>query len=422
MVSNSENSQSKTSQQDNQTKKKILLAFSGGLDTSAIVPWLIENYNAEVIGYCADLGNAPDKDYLTAWSKRLGISEFIFEDLKDEFTKNYVFPAIKAGAIYQDDYLLGTSLARPLISERIAYFAKKLGAAAIAHGATGKGNDQLRFERSWAYLAPEIEVIAPWKIWSYTGRQDLIQYLASKGIEFENEEKRYSVDVNLLHRSCEGGILENIEAEYNPNEIYSWVATPKALTDNAPTTLTLKFEAGLPVALDGNVLSPSQLLESLNIIAGKNGIGVLDLVEERTIGIKSRGIYETPGGTLLHFALKQLKHACWDRQLLNTARTLGQTYADLVYDGLWHCDTKPALDAFFNKASEVLSGEIGLKIENGKLLVTKRSSPFSLFNSQAVSFETDPEGLLAAAAGYSKVTAFNQKMQGKRNAVKCQQL
>lgn len=417
MVSNSNSTQTNAS-----AKKKILLAFSGGLDTSAIVPWLIENYNAEVIAYCADLGNAPDAEYLKNWSKKLGASQFIFEDLKEKFTSDYVFPAIKAGAIYQDDYLLGTSLARPLISERIAHFAKELGASAIAHGATGKGNDQLRFERSWAYLVPELEIIAPWKIWKYTGRQDLIQYLAGKGIEFESEEKRYSVDVNLLHRSCEGGILENIEAEYKSEEIYSWVATPKAMLDNPTTKIEIQFEAGLPKSLNGESLSSSALLEKLNQIAGKNGIGVLDLVEERTIGIKSRGVYETPGGSLLHFALRQLKHTCWDRQLLNTARTLGQTYADLVYDGLWHCDTKPALDAFFNKASEVLTGEIGLKIENGKLLVTKRQSPYSLFNSQAVSFESDPEGLLSAAAGYSKVTAFNQKMQGKRNAQRCQQL
>ena len=402
----------------NTPKKKILLAFSGGLDTSAIVPWLIENYNAEVINYCSDLGNAPDKEYLEKWSKQLGASQLIFEDLKETFTKDFVFPTIKAGAIYQDDYLLGTALARPLISERVAYWAKKLGCSAIAHGATGKGNDQLRFEKSWAYLVPELEMIAPWKIWKYTSRIELVDYLKSKGIEFKDKEKKYSIDTNLLHRSCEGGILENIGEEYKQEEIYDWVATSKALSDNAPTTLALKFEQGLPVSLNGEKLSPAEMLEKLNKIAGKNGIGVLDLVEERTIGIKSRGVYETPGGTILHFATRQLKHVVWDRGMLNTARTLSQMYADIVYDGVWHCDNKIALDAYFDKAAETLTGEIGLKIENGKIQVTKRSSPFSLFNSSAVSFEKDPEGLLAAAAGYSKVTSFNQKMLGKRAQVK----
>ena len=402
-------------------KKKILLAFSGGLDTSAIVPWLIEKYDAEVINYCSDLGNAPDGKFLEQWSRKLGASEFIFEDVKEEFAEKFVYPAIRAGAVYQDDYLLGTALARPLISERIAFFAKKLGCSAVAHGATGKGNDQLRFEKSWAYLLPNVEVIAPWKIWPYTGRKDLVDYLKTKGIEFKDQSKIYSVDVNLLHRSCEGGILENIGEEYDPAAIYEWVKPAKALHDNPVTkTVSIGFESGIPTSINGMQMSPAILLSKLNEFAGAAGIGVLDIVEERTIGIKSRGIYETPGGTLLHLALKSLKHMCWDRQMLNTARHLGQTYADLVYDGVWHSDARPALDAFFIKASETLKGEITLCMESGQVRITKRTSPYSLFNSAAVSFKQDPEGLLKAAAGYSKVTCFNQKILGQRaEQLKC---
>ena len=366
-------------------KKKILLAFSGGLDTSAIVPWLMETYKAEVIAYCSDLGNAPDAEYLSQWAKKLGATELIFEDLKEKFAQDFAFPALRTGALYQDDYLLGTALARPLISERMAFYAKKLGASAIAHGATGKGNDQLRFEKSWAYLVPDIEVIAPWKIWNFTGRTELIEYLASKGIQFVNEEKKYSIDVNLLHRSCEGGILEAVEKPYECSEIYDWVATPAALADTQPVDLTLEFKDGFPVALNGEKQSPAVLLENLNKIAGKNGIGVLDLVEERTIGIKSRGVYETPGGTLIHFAIKQLKHLVWDRQLLTMARTMAETYGELVYDGLWHCDTKFCIDAFFDKAAESLTGEISIRIQYGKMVVTGRKSSYSLFNSSAVS-------------------------------------
>ncbi len=398
----------------NTNKKKILLAFSGGLDTSAIIPWLKDNYDAEVIAYCADLGNAPDGIYLKEWATKLGASDFVFEDLKEKFAANFAFTAVRAGAIYQDDYLLGTAIGRPLIAERVAYFAKKFGCSAIAHGATGKGNDQLRFEKSWAYLAPELEVIAPWKIWDFTGRKDLIEYLSTKNIKFENTEKLFSVDVNLFHRSCEGGLLEDVTKEYEPAQVYSWVATADKVLKDA-VTVNIEFQNGLPVSVNGNNLSPANLLTLLNEVAGAAGIGALDLVEERTIGLKSRGLYETPGGTLLHLACKNLKHLNWDRQLLGTARKLGEIYAETIYDGHWHSPTRLAMEAFFTKASESLTGEITLKLENGQAKVISRKSTYALYDEAGVSFEIDQYQMHKHAHGYSKVVSYGPWKSGQRD-------
>lgn len=394
--------------------KKILLAFSGGLDTSAIIPWLKDTYKAEVIAYCADLGNAPDGEYLKSWAKQLGASDFIFEDLKDKFATEFAFVATRAGATYQDDYLLGTALGRPLIAERIAYFAKKLGCDAIAHGATGKGNDQLRFEKSWAYLVPEIEVIAPWKKWNFTGRKELIEFLATKGIIFENKEKLFSVDVNLFHRSCEGGVLENITKEYDPASVYEWVATPdKALKDGV--TVNITFKDGMPTAVNGAAMGPAALLTQLNKVAGVAGIGVLDLVEERTIGIKSRGVYETPGGTLLHLAVKNLKHLTWNRELQSLARTIGESYGAAIYDGHWHSSTRFAAEAFFNQASKTLNGDIKLKLEGGQARVISRQSNFALYDEAGVSFEIDQYQMNKHANGYSKTVCYGPWKAGQRD-------
>ncbi|MCE3011562.1 MAG: argininosuccinate synthase [Proteobacteria bacterium] len=398
------------------TPKKILLAFSGGLDTSAIIPWLKDTYNnPEVIAYCADLGNAPDGVYLEKWAKELGASSFIFEDLKDRFASEFAFVAVRAGATYQDDYLLGTALGRPLISERMAFFAKKLGCDAIAHGATGKGNDQLRFEKSWAYLAPEIEVIAPWKKWDFKGRKELINYLATKNIHFENTEKFFSVDVNLFHRSCEGGVLENITKEYDLDSVYSWVATPeKSLKDSL--TVSIAFKNGLPQSVNGKDLTPAALLTELNQIAGIAGIGVLDLVEERTIGLKSRGVYETPGGTLLHLACRNLKHLTWDRELLSVARTLAISYGEAIYDGHWHSPTRLAAEAFFKEAAKTLTGEITLKLQGGQARVISRVSNFALYDEAGVSFEIDKLQMHKHAHGYSKTVCYGPWKAGQRDA------
>ncbi len=396
-------------------KKTILLAYSGGLDTSAIIPWLIDTYDAEVIAYCSDLGNAPDGEWLAKRAKELGAKEFIFEDLKEALTKDYVFPAIRAGAIYQDDYLLGTALGRPLIAERIAALAKEYHAFAIAHGATGKGNDQIRFERAWAYLVPEIEIIAPWKIWDFTGRSDLVAYLNAKGFDAYDNETRYSEDVNLLHRSCEGGILEELEKPFDADEVYKWTKPQDACTNDA-LTISVQFIEGIPTAIDGKALSPATLLAALNAIGGEHGIGVADLVEERTNGIKSRGIYETPGGTILHKCGKVLKHLCWDRPTLKIASQISTEYADLVYDGLWHSDARKAMDAFFGEAAKVLTGTISLQLQNGHIVITGRESPFSLYGKELVSFEEDEHGLNKAAHGFCRTLSFRQSQCGKRNS------
>ncbi len=395
------------------SKKKIVLAYSGGLDTSAIIPWLIEKYDAEVIAYCSDLGNAPDEGWLARRAKELGAAEFIFEDLKEELTRDYIFPAVRAGAAYQDEYLLGTALGRPLIAERVALIAKQRGAEAIAHGATGKGNDQIRFERAWAYLAPDVEVIAPWKSWDFKGRGDLVAYLNAKGFDAHDRETRYSVDVNLLHRSCEGGILEELEKEFDPAEIYAWTK-PHTHCAADGADLSVEFKEGFPASLNGTALTPAKLLGELNRIGGEQGVGVADLVEERTNGIKSRGVYETPGGTILHKCCRVLKHMCWDRPTLTIASRLGGDYADLVYDGLWHSDARKAIDAFFTQASGVLSGTIGLKLTNGHMFITGRSSPFSLYGKELVSFEHDEFGLNKASHGFCRTLSYRQWQAGKR--------
>ncbi len=398
-------------------KKTIVLAYSGGLDTSAIIPWLKERYDAEVVAYCSDLGNAPDAKWLERRAYDLGASEFIFEDLKEELVAGYVFPAIRAGAIYQDDYLLGTALGRPLIAERIAKIAKERGAFAIAHGATGKGNDQIRFERAWAFLVPDVEVIAPWKIWDFKGRSDLVAYLESKGFDANAKESRFSVDVNLLHRSTEGDVLEDPEREYDPNDVYEWT-TPHAMTTKEATDISIEFECGIPTGIDGRKLTPATILSTLNGIGGRHGIGVADLVEERTNGVKSRGIYETPGGTILHRAVKVLKHMCWDRPTLNIASRLGSDYADIVYDGMWHSDARVAMDAFFEKASWVLTGVVKMRLQNGHMLITGRHSPFTLYGKGLVSFEEDEYGLNKASHGFCKTLGFRQQQCGRRNNIK----
>ena len=402
------------------TKKlnKILLAFSGGLDTSAIVIWLKKTFQAEVIAYCSDLGNSPNAHDLENWAKRLGASEFIFEDLKNIFASKFAFPAVRAGATYQDDYLLGTSLGRPLIAERMAFFAKKLNADAISHGCTGKGNDQLRFERSWAYLIPEAEIVAPWRIWDFKGRSDLLNYLKLNGIEMPAKEKIFSEDVNLFHRSCEGGILEDPSSEYQPDQIYKWVTPPSATSKDSPSnssTLTLQFEKGLPISINFQKMDPASLLIKLNEIAGASGYGVQDIVEERANGIKSRGVYETPGGSVLHLACKSLKHLCWDREMLDCARELGWKYGECIYDGFWHSDLKTSLEAFFKAASETLNGSVTLQLQSGTARVTSRQSPFSLYSADAVTFEADRAGIHKAADGYCKIIAIKQRQAGQRD-------
>jgi argininosuccinate synthase len=393
-------------------KKKVLLAYSGGLDTSAIIPWLIENHNAEVIAYCSDLGNSPDEKEIGQRAKDLGAVEFIFEDVQKQFAADFVFPMARAGAVYQEEYLLGTAIARPLIGERTALWAQKLGATAIAHGATGKGNDQIRFERAWAYLAPQLEVITPWKVWDFKSRTDLQNYLNAKGYPITAEQKEYSVDVNLMHRSCEGGILEQIGESYPVDKVLSWTAQPGA-EQQAPTDITLTFKNGIAVALNGKAMDAHLLLGELNRVGGLHGIGMLDLVEERTNGMKSRGIYETPGGTILYAAIRCLKQICWSRSLHDIATLLAARYATLVYDGLWHSDARLAAEAFFENAASTLEGTVTLRLAGSRIFVLKRDSAYSLFDRSIVSFEEDTHAINNSAIGYVKTLCIPLRQAGR---------
>ncbi len=386
-----------------------ILAYSGGLDTSAIIPWLIENYQTKVIAYCCDLGNQPEVETIKDNSYKYGASEFIFEDLKDEFVKNYAFKALRAGATYQGEYLLGTAIARPLIAERIAKYAKQHGATYIAHGATGKGNDHIRFEKSWAYLVPEVKVLAPWKIWQYKGRADLVSYLESKGFAYETKTSSdYSIDANLLHISTEGGVLEDIGQPYNAKEILNLEANQSSWTD-----IDLKFEKGILTKVNNEAQGAADSLELLNKIGEAHGIGIVDLVEERFNGIKSRGIYKTPGGSILLFALNQLKQICWNRKLYRVAQQLSDQYGDLIYDGDWHTEACQSIESFFARASKNLRGTINLNLHQGKMLLNSRQSPLSLYDQVDVSFEEDKNGFYEASSGYTKFATYPSLMEGK---------
>lgn len=393
-------------------KSTIVLAYSGGLDTSAIIPWLIDSYDAKVIAYCSDLGNGPDEQAIKQRALELGASEFIFEDVKAPFAGDFVFPLLRSGAVYQDDYLLGTAIARPLIAERLAEVCRAKGAKAVAHGATGKGNDQIRFERALSYLAPSLDIIAPWKIWDFKGRDDLLNYLTSKGFAFSAEEKTYSEDVNLLHRSCEGGILEDIDASYDRAEVLQWLD----LDNHEPSPkLSLTFEQGFATQLDGKALSPLELLERLNQLGQQHGVGLVDLVEERFNGVKSRGIYETPGGTVLHHALKALKHLCWNKTTQKLSRQLADEYAELVYDGKWHSTARKGLDAYFAECGRYLSGTIDFRLASGRVIIESRQSAVGLYDKKLVSFEEDEFGLNEAAKGFCKTINFSSQAEGRQN-------
>jgi len=294
-------------------KEKCVLAYSGGLDTSAIIPWLKDNYQFDIIAYCCNVGNLPPESELRARALELGASEFFYEDAEDEFVTDYVYPMLRAGATYYDDYLLGTAIARPLIAAKVANFAKAIKAKAISHGATGKGNDHLRFESAWAYLCPDVAIIAPWKIWSYRSREELISFLKTKNYSWGDGKKTYSVDLNTFHRSCEGGNLENIESPVLSEDVCDWISFSH---ETVPVILKLELECGRITKIDDQSLTPKDTIEKLNSIGSSYGIGVSDIVEERINGIKSRGIYETPGGTIAHLAIKTLKQICFSRLTL----------------------------------------------------------------------------------------------------------
>ncbi|MBZ4681793.1 argininosuccinate synthase [Thermodesulfobacterium sp.] len=365
---------------------KIVLAYSGGLDTSVILKWLIERYQCPVIAFCADLGQEEDWEEIKQKGLSCGAEKVIIRDLKEEFVKEYVFFAIKAGARYEDWYLMGTSLARPLIAKEQIKIAFEEGADAVAHGATGKGNDQVRFELTFSALAPHLKVIAPWREWDFKGRQDLIAYAQKHGIPIPvTPEKPYSIDANLFHISYEGGILEDLWTE-PPEDMFLMTVSPEKAPDK-PEYIEIEFERGEPIAVNGEKLSPANLLKRLNEIGGRHGVGRIDMVENRFVGLKSRGIYETPGGTILHIVHRALEQITLDREVMRLKDSLMPKIAEMIYYGFWFSPEFQALKTMVEQTQERVSGTIRVKLYKGNVIIAGRKSPNSLYKKRLVSFE-----------------------------------
>ncbi len=367
----------------------VVLAYSGGLDTSAIVPWLREQYGARVLCFAADVGQgAGELGGLVDKAKRSGAVDCVIEDLREEFVRDFVFPTLRAGAVYARTYLLGTAMARPVMAARQVTLAQQAGAQAVAHGCTGKGNDQVRFELTYAALAPELQVIAPWREWQFKGREDLIAYVKAKGVPVQaTVEKPYSTDRNVWHCSHEGGILED-PAREPPEHIFVMTNDPLEAPD-LPAVVEVGFEEGTPVSVNGVPLGAVELIETLNGIAGEHGVGRADVVEDRLVGMKSRGVYETPGGTLLHAAHRELEQLVLDRRTLRLKDDLALRYADLVYDGRWWSPEREALDAAVASTQKRVTGLVRLKLYKGGLTVAGRESPHALYQPSYATFGKD---------------------------------
>lgn len=365
--------------------KKVVLAYSGGLDTSIIVPWLIENYGCEVICYTADLGQEEELEGLEEKAIKSGASKIIIEDLREKFLTDYVFPTMQAGAIYERKYLLGTSFARPLIAQRQVEIAEAEGADGLAHGCTGKGNDQVRFEVSAMALNPTLSIIAPWREWDILSREDAIAYAEKHDVPLaQTKTSIYSRDRNIWHMSHEGGILEDPWGE--PEEAMYTLSQSPYDAPEAPDEIVLEFEHGKPVGLNGEKLPPVALVERLNQIGGKHGIGRIDLVENRLVGMKSHGVYETPGGTILYKAHQELESICLDKDTLHYKQIIGLRYAELVYDGKWFSPLREALDGFVMITQRNVTGYVRMKLYKGNIIITGRKSPYSLYREDYASF------------------------------------
>jgi argininosuccinate synthase len=398
--------------------KKVVLAYSGGLDTSIILKWLQTTYGCEVVTFTADLGQGEELEPARAKAELLGIKpENIFiEDLREEFVRDYVFPMFRANAQYEGLYLLGTSIARPLISKKQIEIARQVGADAVCHGATGKGNDQVRFELSYYALEPDIKVIAPWREWDLTSRTALIEFAERHQIPIAKDKRGdspFSTDANLLHTSSEGKVLED-PAQETPDYVYSRTVNPEDAPDK-PTYITIDFEKGDPVAIDGEALSPARLLTKLNDLGRENGIGRLDLVENRFVGMKSRGMYETPGGTILYFAHRGIESITLDRGAAHLKDELMPKYAELIYNGFWFAPERELLQGLIDKSQEKVTGRVRLKLYKGNATVVGRESPYSLYDQELVTFE---EGAVAYdhrdAAGFIKLNALRLRTLAKR--------
>lgn len=395
-------------------EKKIILAYSGGLDTSVILHWLARTYSAEVIAFTADIGQEHDPQKVKQRAEDIGASKVIIEDLKEEYIQDYVFPMFRANTLYEGEYLLGTSIARPLISKRLIEIAKEENAHAVSHGATGKGNDQIRFEIGAYALNPNIEVISPWREWNYSSRADLIKYCQEHDINLDinNEEPSYSIDENLLHTSYEGGILEDISLEA-PEEIWQRTSAIQETPDKSEN-IKISFIKGDPVAINNQKISPAKIMAELNSFAGKHGVGRLDLVENRFTGMKSRGCYETPGGTLLLKAHRAIESITLDGHAAHLKDELMPRYADIIYKGLWWSPEREALQALINKTQDNVTGSVTLSLLKGNINIVKRESTSSLYDPQLVTFEDDKKAFdQKDATGFININALRFRLNSK---------
>jgi len=392
------------------TVKRAALAYSGGLDTSIIIPWLKENYNCEVVAIAADVGQGEELAGLEEKASATGASEIYIEDLRHEFVSEYIWPTLRAGAVYEHKYLLGTSFARPVIAKRQVEIAKRTGCDALAHGCTGKGNDQVRFELTFKALAPELAVIAPWREWDVVSREDAIDYANERRIPITaSREKIYSHDRNIWHLSHEGGILEDPANE--PEEsMFELTVSPEKAPDE-PEYVEIGFEKGAPVKVNGESLDPVPLIETLNEIGGRNGCGRVDLVENRLVGMKSRGVYETPGGTLLLAALRELESLCLDRESAHYKEVVAHKYAEMVYFGQWFTPLRAALDAFVNSLTAPVSGDVRLKLYKGNVIVAGRTSPNTLYRPDLASFTMGASYDQKDAAGFINIFGLPLKVK-----------
>ena len=398
---------------------KVVLAYSGGLDTSVIIPWLKENYGGcEVIAACADLGQGDELNVVHDKALKSGASKVYIENITKEFIEGYVFPTLKAGAVYEGKYLLGTSFARPIIAKKLVEIAEKEGADAIAHGATGKGNDQVRFELTIKALAPNLTIIAPWREWNLDSRSAEIEYAKAHDIPIPTDNKTYSMDRNIWHLSHEGADLED---PWNApkNSMFLISKAPEDAPDKAEE-VTIDFEKGIPVAVNGQKLDAVKIVETLNEIGARNGIGIVDICENRLVGMKSRGVYENPGGSILYYAHRELEYLCLDRATFHFKEHVAVKYGELVYDGMWFCQLREALAAFVDSTQETVTGTVKLKLYKGNIISAGSKSPYSLYSKEFVTFEHDDVYNQADATGFInlfglplKVRALVQKNQNK---------
>ncbi|BAH76144.1 argininosuccinate synthase [Solidesulfovibrio magneticus] len=395
------------------TIKKVVLAYSGGLDTSVILKWIKKTYNCEVITVTCDLGQEEELDGLEEKALTTGATKAYIDDLREEFAKDFIFPMLRAGAIYEGRYLLGTSIARPLIAKRLVDVARAEGAQAVAHGATGKGNDQVRFELTTGVLAPDLRTIAPWREWDFASRTDLLNFAKDNGIPVPSDKKGsdHSMDRNLMHLSFEGGELEDPWNEPSADTYLLTVPVEKA--PDVADVVTIDFEHGDPVAIDGEKLSPAALIKKLNTLGGKHGVGRIDMVENRFVGMKSRGVYETPGCTILHIARRDLEGICLDREVMHLRDSLIPRYAEMVYNGFWYAPERKALQAMIDQAQERVTGTVRVKLYKGQAYPLGRKSPNSLYNPKLATFEKDEVYNQADATGFIRLVGLRLRGLGQ---------